>query len=121
MFLKGNTSKARRSNKQNKVGGLEKFVVERLIIDLQNLPLIFLTKNILYKQENIPMASNLVTLTTSKLLALTLAPSLVALLSTSYLVWRGVRDFKVRKQVKLSAQDIAELKAQMNELKQNKP
>jgi hypothetical protein len=65
-------------------------------------------------------ASNVVTLTTGKLLVLIGAPSLIALATTSYVVWRGVQDYKLRKQVKASAQDITALRAQLEELKQEK-
>ena len=65
------------------------------------------------------MTYNLITLTPGKLLALVAAPSVVAIASTGYIVWRGVRDYKVRKQVKQSAQDIAELKSQISALKQS--
>lgn len=65
------------------------------------------------------MTYNVITLTTGKFLALVAAPSVVTVASTGYLVWRTVRDHKVRKQVKKSVQDIAELKSQISALQQS--
>ena len=73
----------------------------------------------LYNEVKNVMTHNLITLTHGKLLALVAAPSVVAIASTGYIVWRGVRDYKVRKQVQKSAQDIAELKSQISALKQS--